>query len=252
MPPGTTLVGIDGLYAYGQSLVGVQNGLAGGPARVLQAFLDPSGSRVTCVDLLERNHPAYDTPTTGVVVADDLVYIAGSQLNRLDSARRPLPLDQLRESAVLRLPLHQACEVGPASSSLDLEAERRTLLALHESDRLAHFTADAARIAKTAPDVFLTVGGGKVERIPRAAEGSFFDGYFRGARYAEWDDLEPPVVRISADGSMAWIVTRLGVRRQAPGPDGALQERAFVYAGIMTYEKRDGGWVRVANVSTFE
>ncbi len=251
-PPGATLVGIDGLYVHGQSLVGVQNGLAQGPYRVLQAFLDPSGSQVTCLDLLERNHPAYDTPTTGVVVANDLFYIAGSQLNRLDPTGRPLPLDQLRESAVLRLPLRQACDVGPASSSLDLEAARRTLLALHESDRLAHFTADAARIGRTAPDVFLTVGGGKVERIPRAAETAFFEGYFRGARYAEWDDLEPPVVRISADGSMAWIVSRLQVKRQAPGPDGTLKERAFVYAGIMTYEKRDGGWVRVANVSTFE
>src|SRR5207344_2477067 len=97
------------------------------PARVVQAFLDPSGSRVTCVDLLERNHPSYDTPTTGVAVGDDLFYIAGSQLNRLDSTGRPLPLEKLRESAVLRLPLRQACEVGAASSSLDLEAERRTL-----------------------------------------------------------------------------------------------------------------------------
>jgi len=113
MPGGTTLVGIDGLYVYGQSLVGVQNGLAQGPERVLQAFLDPSGSRVTCLDLLERNHPAYDTPTTGVVVANDLFYVAGSQFNRLDSGGRPLPLDQLRESAVLRLPLRQTCEMGP-------------------------------------------------------------------------------------------------------------------------------------------
>jgi len=32
----------------------------------------------------------------------------------------------------------------------------------------------------------------------------------------------------------------------------AEKEEKFVYAGIMTYEKRDGRWVRVANVSTAE
>jgi hypothetical protein len=32
----------------------------------------------------------------------------------------------------------------------------------------------------------------------------------------------------------------------------AEQEEKFVYAGIMTYEKRENRWVRVANVSTAE
>jgi hypothetical protein len=114
-PTGATLAGIDGLYVNGQSLVGIQNGLANGPERVLQAFLDSSGSRVTCVDLLERNHPAYDVPTTGVVVGGDLYYVAGSQLNHLDPTGHPLPLGRLRESVVLRLPLHEACKALAAS-----------------------------------------------------------------------------------------------------------------------------------------
>jgi hypothetical protein len=83
-------------------------------------------------------------------------------------------------------------------------------------------------------------------------ERDFFEGYFRGARYEEWDDLEPPVVRVSDDGSMGWIVSRVRVKRTSPGADGTPQERAFVYAGIMTYEKSEGRWIRVANVSTFE
>jgi hypothetical protein len=112
VPAGSTLVGIDGLYVHGASLVGIQNGLAQGPDRVLQAFLDPTGTRVTCVEMLERNHPAYDVPTTGVVVDSDLFYVAGSQLNRLDAAGRPLPPHRLRESAVLRLPLREACMMG--------------------------------------------------------------------------------------------------------------------------------------------
>ena len=51
---------------------------------------------------------------------------------------------------------------------------------------------------------------------------------------------------------MGWVITRVRVRRTQKDATGAGKEARFVYAGIMTYEKRDGRWVRVANVSTFE
>ena len=79
-----------------------------------------------------------------------------------------------------------------------------------------------------------------------------FTGYFRDAKYYEWDDVEEPIIRISNDASMAWMITRTRVRRVQKTADGTEKEEKFVYAGIMTYEKRDGRWVRVANVSTAE
>jgi hypothetical protein len=45
---------------------------------------------------------------------------------------------------------------------------------------------------------------------------------------------------------------RTRIRRVQKKPDGTEKEEKAVYAGIMTYEKRDGRWVRVANVSTAE
>ena len=79
-----------------------------------------------------------------------------------------------------------------------------------------------------------------------------FTQYLRNAKYYEWDDVEEPIIRISNDSSMAWMITRTRVPRVQTKADGAEQEEKFVYAGIMTYEKRDGRWLRVANVSTFE
>lgn len=93
---------------------------------------------------------------------------------------------------------------------------------------------------------------GKIDRATPEAQRAFFRGYFEGARYEAWDDLEPPVVRVSDDGSLAWVVSRLRLERTAPGEDGAPRRQAFVYAGIMAYERRAGRWVRTANVSTFE
>ena len=77
-------------------------------------------------------------------------------------------------------------------------------------------------------------------------------GVFPDAKYYEWNDVEEPIIRISNDASMAWMITRPKVRRVQNKADGGEQEEKFVYAGIMTYEKRDSRWVRVANVSTAE
>lgn len=51
---------------------------------------------------------------------------------------------------------------------------------------------------------------------------------------------------------MAWMITRVSVRRVQKEATGVEREQKFIYAGIMTYEKKDGKWVREANVSTFE
>jgi hypothetical protein len=51
---------------------------------------------------------------------------------------------------------------------------------------------------------------------------------------------------------MAWMIVRTHVRRTEPDDASGRREREFIYAGTMTYEKREGRWARVANVSTFE
>ena len=244
MPEGATLNGIDGLYVHRGSLVGVQNALRHGPMRVVQAFLDPAGHRATCVATLDRNHPLHDIPTTGVVVGDTLHYVATSQLASFEADGRPLPWARLKENVILKVPLLDRC---PADASAAAE-----LLAVHARDRQAHLATDVDLLLSDAGDEFISVSGGRVSRITPAEQRAFFTGYFKDAAYQEWDDLEPPIVRVSADGTLGWVITRLRVRRTQKDASGTAKETRFVYAGIMTYEKRAGVWVRVANVSTFE
>jgi hypothetical protein len=139
-----------------------------------------------------------------------------------------------------------------AEPSADLEKEKAELLRIHKSDREAHFKTDVDALLENSPEEFISVGRGKINRSSKDDARKMFTGYFRDAKYYEWDDVEEPIVRISNDASMAWMINRTRVRRVQKKPDGAEQEEKFVYAGIMTYEKRDGRWVRVANVSTAE
>jgi hypothetical protein len=113
VPAGETLAGIDGLYLRGSTLVAVQNGLRARPARVIQAELTPSFDAVTCYIVLDRNRPEFDIPTTGVLVEQDLYYIASSQLRRFNEDKTIFPLDKLTESVVIRTPLQLPCGQSP-------------------------------------------------------------------------------------------------------------------------------------------
>lgn len=139
-----------------------------------------------------------------------------------------------------------------ANLNTDLEAEKESLLEIHRRDRQAHFDRDVDLLLSHSASEFISVTNGQIHRSTPAEVKAFFQEYFKGATYYEWDDLEPPIIRISADASMAWMIVRTQVRRttQLEGPEEA-RETKFIYAGIMTYEKRDGKWLRVANVSTF-
>lgn len=48
------------------------------------------------------------------------------------------------------------------------------------------------------------------------------------------------------------MITRTKVRRVQVDESGGRRELEFIYAGIMTDEKRKEQWICTANVSTFE
>jgi hypothetical protein len=138
------------------------------------------------------------------------------------------------------------------SKLVDLEKEKAELLRLHQQDRRAHFQTDVDLLLSRHPEEFIAVRDGKIYRPKKADTRKMFTESFKGATYFEWDDLEPPIISVSNDGSLGWIIVHLKMRRTKKDAAGAEKEEKFVYAGIMTYEKRDGRWIKVANVSTFE
>lgn len=136
--------------------------------------------------------------------------------------------------------------------SINIELEKSALLEIHRRDRQAHFETDIDLLLSHGASEFISVSNGEIHRSSLAEQRAFFTDYFKGATYYEWDDLEPPIVQVSDDATMAWMIVRTQVHRttQVEG-SGESREIKFIYAGIMTYEKQDGKWLRVANVSTF-
>ena len=135
---------------------------------------------------------------------------------------------------------------------VDVEAEKIALLRIHLIDTHAHMENDVPALMETIPEEFIYVGDGQVSRQTRDEIRDFFTGYLDGAEYDKYEDLLVPHAEVSADGTMGWVISRQAVTRTEPDGAGGTRTRSFTYAGIMTYEKTDGKWMKVANISTFE
>jgi len=125
-----------------------------------------------------------------------------------------------------------------ACPATDAKAE---LLAIHETTRQAHLRGDAAPIAATTADQLLLAENGVIRRQSKAQVAQFFAGYFQRVRYREWRDASPPVVAVSADGSMAWMAVAVEARyTRADKP--AEGEKSFKSSWIATFERQNCAW----------
>jgi hypothetical protein len=154
----------------------------------------------------------------------------------------------MKTTVPLALVLIVAAILSGCGSEVDLDAEKIALLRIHMADIKAHREGDVPALMESIGEEFRYVGDGKVSVQTRPEIEEFFTGYLRDATYERYEDLDVPHAEVSADATMGWIVTRTAVTRVEP--DGST--RSFTYAGIMTYEKSGGKWMKVANVSTFE
>jgi hypothetical protein len=137
----------------------------------------------------------------------------------------------------------------PNNIEADAKAE---LLALHRDARRAHFARDVDALLATLPDTFTYVRDGKVEIRSKDSMRQRFTEYFRGAEFTAWDDLEPPVIHVSPDGQMGWMIVRVKIAYTKPDAAGKKQFEQTVMAWMSAYEKREGKWLHVANTTTVE
>jgi hypothetical protein len=92
-------------------------------------------------------------------------------------------------------------------------------------------------------DMFLVT---KDERRPSIAD------YLEAADFETYRDLIDPIVRVSDDGTLGWLVCQVeivGTRASADGEEGRIDS---VWAWIELYEKMEGRWYRTGNVSNMK
>lgn len=76
----TMLDGIDGMVAWREGLVAIQNGTS--PFRIVYLALNREGTRIERAQVVESGNPEWGEPTLGVVMGRNLLYVADSQGDR--------------------------------------------------------------------------------------------------------------------------------------------------------------------------
>ena len=79
-----TLCGIDGLYWYKNSLIGVQSA---GTYRVVRWFLSTDGLDVRARRVLEKGTPLVSSPTTGAIRGSGFYYMANTGIDNYDDGK---------------------------------------------------------------------------------------------------------------------------------------------------------------------
>lgn len=103
-PDDVTTGGIDGLYWHEGDLVGIQN--VTNPGRVVRIALTEDGQRIRGLSVLQsHHHPAFNEPTTGVIVGDSLHVIANSYVAAYQPDGTIANADSLQPTVVLGVPL---------------------------------------------------------------------------------------------------------------------------------------------------
>jgi sulfatase modifying factor 1 len=122
------------------------------------------------------------------------------------------------------------------------------LLRMHYHDRAAHFNRDATAIYSNFADEFFNMGNGQVTSGDREAGRKRMQAYFDASTFLEWDDLTPPVISVSDDGSMAFVLVHKKVRLLDKNDGG--KEKIAVFAWSTTLRKIAGKWKMTSVTST--
>jgi len=127
--------------------------------------------------------------------------------------------------------------------------DARELRRLHEELLEAHRTADVDRWMAIEAPVHVSVNGGRVTHPEFEARRDRRALYLEGTTFEVYRDLREPLVRVSEDGSLAWLIAEVEVRGTAASAVGGDESFHAIWAWVELYEKTDGRWRLVGNAS---
>lgn len=140
------------------------------------------------------------------------------------------------------------CSKSPTAARDDEAA----LLALHRDGIEAHLQNDVDRLLAPESDDYVLVNRGEVSHPDKKSRASFLGPYLRSVRFERYADAIEPIVKVSPDRRLGWVIAQVEVKGVARTQEGAEEPLEFVSAWIELYEKRGDRWYRIGNVSNFK
>ncbi|MFH1842602.1 MAG: nuclear transport factor 2 family protein, partial [bacterium] len=141
--------------------------------------------------------------------------------------------------------LSAAAAIAQDTSFSDVEG----IQTIHEALLEAHLDGDAEAVLGNEAEGIVVVSRGEVLFPSRQERAEQFSSYLERAEFTEYRDLIDPVIRVSEYGDMGWLIAQVRISGEHIADDGGSEPFESTWAWVELYEKRDGRWVRVGEVS---
>ncbi len=132
----------------------------------------------------------------------------------------------------------------------DSKQARAEILELHRCFIEAHLAEDVSPLARPIASDYLFVANGDVQTLNGNDVQRTLQSYFDTTTFSHYEDTDEPIIGFSKDGTLAWIVVQVrvaGISHRESGVDDPFDTQ---WAWITLYEKRNGEWSRISDVST--
>ena len=139
--------------------------------------------------------------------------------------------------------------VSPAfgqNASSDIQA----LLSMHEIVLQAHLNNDVSAWMAIETDSTMSVNEGDISHLGWSERRNTREAYLGRTTFEQYQDLSSPVVRVSEDGTLGWVIAEVEVVGWTARADGTIEDIANVSAWIELYQKFPDGWKMIGNVSS--
>ena len=130
-------------------------------------------------------------------------------------------------------------------------SDAEILRALHAKTIRAHKESNAALLMEDQASDMVIVNRGEVTRPTLDERRAGFGSYLGRTVFSEYRDLVEPIVKVSDDGTLGWVIVQVTARGLQSAEGGEKKPIEFVSAWVELYEKRGGRWYGVGNVSNF-
>jgi hypothetical protein len=140
--------------------------------------------------------------------------------------------------------------LAAATATCDVSESERTLRAMHDAV-IAHHLDDNVDAWMAMEANTLTIGsrGALRESGPERAEQR--RAYLGATTFDYYRDMTPPLVRVADDCSVGWVMVQVEAAGTGRAESGELTPFSFQSSWIELYERRDGRWLAIGNVSNF-
>jgi hypothetical protein len=135
---------------------------------------------------------------------------------------------------------------------MNSEQDKARLLQLHRSALQAHLEKDAGAFLAAYASQWYDVRTTGIRLRTKEEALPAIDQYFRRTHFADIREVTAPIIHLSADASMAWVIGEIGVRASQEVSDGKERDFSFRCAWVSIYEKHEGELAQVVDASFFQ